>query len=408
MINMPLLLGKQGSANFFNNGIDSQLRFETGTTLNILQQTQILNPSYEKNVLGMYTFVPVDRDGTARFGSFTHSKHNLRSRDASCTWNPNGTMTFGVESITTCAKQYQNEMCSSVLWDTCWEKLLDIGMGKLDFNSTPEGTKFLRLAIDEIMRRLGNDYFNVVEFSNHPNITLSNSNNAWMQSGTTAQDWTAFKLQQLDANCSGIWTTAEKLKTVSGYDHFNVEIKESDVEGTKYIGDAIDLFERAIAKSTPELTAWEANVGVDPALAMPIIHVTPGIYARYKQQLRTQYNNIPESFYLMMEGEQGIKMPMRNILMFDGHWVLSRPDWHSFDRITGITSHIIAITAPGVLGITADVTPTRQYQGMGLVVTSRPGAPFNKTYFETQFRTGGTILDHRFMVYGSLYLLPTA
>lgn len=407
MVDLKLELSNQGSANFFNNGIDSQLKFETGTTLNILKQTRILNPSYEKNVLGMYTFVPVDRDGSARFGSFKGNDHNLRSRDASCTWNPNGEMTFGIDTITTCAKQYQNEMCSAILWDTCWEKLLDIGMGKLDFESTPEGSKFLQLAIDDITKRIGNDYYNVVEFSNHPNITLSNTNDYWAEAGTTAKDWTAFKLQQLDSNCSGIWTTAEMLKTVQGYDHFNVPISADDVDGTKYIGDVIELFDTAIERMTSELATWELQEGVDPALALPIIHVSQGMFNRYKQQLRTQYNNIPQGFMLMLKGVTGIEMPARNVLLYDGHWVIARPDWARFDKITGITSHMIAVTAPGVLGITADVSPSNQYRGMGMVVTRRPGAPFNKTYFEAQFRVGGTIMDHRFMTYGSLFLAPT-
>lgn len=405
MISLPIQLSGQGNANFFNNGIDSQLRFETGTTLNILKSTQIMNPGYEKNVLGMYTFVDVDREGNARFGSFQHSKHNLRSRDASCTWNPNGSMTFGIDTITTCAKQYQNEMCSSVLWDTCWEKLLDIGMGKLDFNSSPEGKKFLTMAIDEIIRRLHDDYYNVVEFSNHPNITLSNANDYWMEANISAKDWNAFKLQQLDSNCSGIWTTAERLKSVNGYDHFNVLINEADVDGEKYIGDAIELIERAKAAMPAELGTWTARVGIDPELAMPIIHVTQGIFNKLKAQMISMHNHIPAGFQLFMEGERGIKMPYRNVLMYDGFWVIARPDFTQFDRITGITSHIIAITAPGVLGITADVKPNTR--GLGLVVTHRPDAPFNKTYFETQFRVGGIIMDHRFMTYGSLFLEPT-
>lgn len=404
MIDLKLEVPNMGKFNYFNNGVDGVLSFNTGTTINILQQTQIMNPNYAKNVLDMYSFIPVGRDGTAKVGSFQHSKHNLRSRDNSCTWNPNGDMTFGVETIPICAKQYQNEMCSSVLFDTCWERLLGIGNDIYDFEATPEGAKFLKLAIDEIFNRIGNDYFNVVEYSNHPNIALSNTNNSWLEAGTTAKDWTAFKLQQLDSNCSGIWTSAEKLKTVSGFDHYNVPIYDNEVEGKKFIGDAIDLFDRAIEKSTPELKAWTNQSDND--LAMPIIHVSSGIFAKYKEQLRSMHNGIPAGLMLMLKGVSGISMPSRNVLQYDGYWVVERLDWNAFDAITGITSHVIAITAPRVLGITADVPP-RNYEGMGMKITHRDGAPFNKTYFEATFKTGGVIIDHRFMTYGSKFLVPT-
>lgn len=390
---------------FFDNSVGvNMLSFETSTTLNILKSISILNPRIANNAFGIYSFVDTGRDGTARFGRFKKSEFNLRKRDATCTWNPQGGLTFGIDTVTTCAVQYEDEMCPGSLWDTCWEKLLGVGMDKHDFWATEEGAKFMEMVVNETFLKIGNDYQRLVEFAGHAGIIRADDEDYWIAAGTSPEVWDALKKQQITTGCKGYMSLAEEIKTLKGYDHFNVVIDEADVDGKKFNGDAIELFRSLVEKQTPEMAAWNMDGGSQfPQL---VIKVTTGIFNRYKEQLTQMYTAIPQGYMLMIEGEKG-QFKMRNVLEWDGYIVVAAPEWDSMFAYTGITPHIAMMTAPGVIGITGDVPASKQFDGMGLVVTQRLGAPFKgKTYFENTFRAGSAILDHNYVVYASLFLDP--
>lgn len=389
---------------FFNQGLGiRQLSLETSTTLNILKSVSILAPSLAQNELGFFSYVDVGRNGDAKFGRFKKSEFNLRKRDASCTWNPNGGLTFGVETINTCAVQYEDELCPGTLWDTCWEKFLGTGMDKHDFFATPEGAAFIENVLQETFIAIGNDYFRLVAFAGHPSIIKADDEDYWIEAGTSPEKWASIKAQQLTTNCSGFLTTAEQLKINSGYDHFNVEILEADTNGARYTGDAIDLFNRLIEAQTAESAAWSLN---GQQYGTQIISVTPGIYNRYLEQLRQLGTNTDFGMRLLLNGEGGVGY-FKGVIKYNDYWVVARPEWVLMDQYTGITSHIAMLSAPGAIGIAGDVPVSEQWEGMGLVVTQRLGAPFKgKTYFESTFRAGGLILDHNFVTYASLFLEP--
>ena len=389
---------------FFNSGLGiRQMSFETSTTLNILKSVSILNPKLAQNELGFFSYVDVGRQGEARFGRFKKSEFNLRKRDATCTWNPVTGLTFGVETINTCAVQYEDELCPGTLWDTCWEKWLGTGMDKHDFYATPEGSAFLENVVQETFIAIGNDYFRLVNFAGHPSIIRSDDQYFWIEAGTSSDMWNRLKAQQLTTNCSGYLTVAEMMKINNGYSNFNVEILEADVNGAKYTGDAIDLFNRLIDAQTPESAAWNLN---SAEYGTQIISVTTGIYNRYLEQLRQMGTNIDFGMKLLIQGEVGIGY-FKGVIKYNDYWVVARPEWSRMDAYTGITSHIAMLTAPGVIGIASDVPASEQYTGMGLIVTQRLGAPFKgKTYFESTFRAGGLILDKDFVTYASLFLDP--
>lgn len=404
---LTLELPGTGFGNFISDGVGNNvISFNPETSINMMRDMAILRPDLGANVLGLHSYVPVGRDGKARWGKFSGSQHTLKSRTNNCTWDPKGRMRFDLKQLTACDKEYQNELCPGTLWDTCWEKLLGTGMDKQDFNATPEGAAFLRMAIEEMYRTIGNDYYDVVYFSNHPNIESSLENDYWLAVQTDPKEWDDYIDQQLDSDCSGILTTAEMIKLTEGWSHFNVEIKPEDVNGEEYTGDMIALLNKTLRARTAKFKAWKLRPQ-DPMLARPTFNVTPGMFDRLLEQLTQMYGNIQEGWFLRTEGELGVGMPMTGIIKWRGYYVISREDWTTMDAVTGITSHIIMLQAPGVLGIAGDVSPLGQYQGMGLVVNQRLLAPDRgKTYFETMFKVSGTILDTDFVVYGSLYLSP--
>jgi hypothetical protein len=405
---LELELPGTGTGNFISDGVGNNvLTFNPETSITMMRDMAILRPDLGANVLGLHSYVNVGRDGKARWGHFSGSQHTLKSRTNNCSWDPKGRMKFDLKQLTACDKEYQQELCPGSLWDTCWEGLLGVGNEKKDWNATPEGASFLRMAIEEMYRTIGNDYYDVVYFSNHPNIEASQENDYWLAAGVDPQEWDDYVDQQLDSDCSGILTTAEMIKLTEGWSHFNLEIKPEDVDGDRYTGDAIALLNKAIRLRRPKFKAWRLRPQ-DKKLARPTINVTPGIFDRLIEQYTTAYGNIPQGWMLRTEGELGVSMPMAGIIAFGGYWVISREDWTTMDAVTGITSHIVMMQAPGVLGIAGDVSPTGQYNGMGLVINQKVLPPDRgKTYFETIFKVSGMILDTDFIVYGSLYLTPT-
>lgn len=384
----------------------SVIQIETGTTLKIMKDFAILKPDLGANVMGLHTYVDVGRDNEAKWGQFSGARHTLRAANAGCVWNPQGNVTFNTNTIQACSLTHQSELCPGALWGSCWEKLLGTGNGKNNMESTAEASALLNELVSELYRTIGIDYYDLAYFANHPNINRSQEMDYWMESNVDPKEWSNFYDQQTATSCGGIMTIAENIKLVNGYDHFNVEIDDADVNGASYTGDTYDLFDRIIAARTSKMKGWTRKNGQAPFMTQ-VISVTPGIFARYKQQLRTSMNNIDRGMKLFMEGENGISMPMQGVLEYDGYWILERQDWASLDALTGIVSHIAMMTAPGVLGIAGDVSPLEQYNGMGLQITRRLGPPYQgKTYFDNTFKLGTSILDHNFVVYASNFIEP--
>lgn len=396
-----------GNAFFAGNETSNLLTIETGTALQIIRDYSVLKPDLGMNILGLHTGVQVGPDNKAKWGKFRAARFAARKRDSSCAWNPGGGTKFDVESVDVCGKQHQSEFCVGTLWDSCWEKLLAIGVDANDIEATAEGSRLLSILIEKEYETIGNDYYDLAYFANHPTIAESETNGYWVENGVDATDWNNYHTMQTQDSCGGIMTVAESLKTDEGFDHFNVEISTSDVNGKTFTGDAIALLRTVISKRTADFKTWSKS-RFDSPIARPIISVTEGIFNRYKEQLTAQFNGIPQGYQLLVGGEGGIQMPMADVLMFDGYWVVNRTDWATLDAMTGMTSHIVMMTAPGVLGIAYDVSPMAQYRGMGLVVNQWNAAPYlGKTFFHTNYKVGAAILDHKYVVYGSLYLAPT-
>jgi hypothetical protein len=365
----------------------------------------ILKPDLGANILGLHQYVDIGRDNMAKWGQFEGGRHTLRARNAGCVWNPQTGIIFNTNTIEACGLAHQSELCPGALWGSCWEKLLGPGNGKNDLESTREGAIILREVLYELYRTIGNDYYDVTYFANHPTINRSQEMDYWLHTGIDAKEWADFYAQQTATSCGGLMTMAEDLK-LKGYDHYNVEIDPADVNGASYTGDATALFDKLITARTAKLKGWSRRSG-DPSIARPVISVTSGIFNRYKEQLRTSFNGIPQGMQLYMQGEQGISMPMIGILQYDGYWILEREDWASIDALTGITSHVAMMSAPGVLGIASDVSPLEQYQGMGLNVVRRLGPPYmGMTFFDNTFKLGTSILNHNFVTYASLFIEP--
>jgi len=416
-----LLLGTGGKLFYDNSPAAQVLRIERSTAMYIFERASIINPTFSQNALGLYTMVPVGRDGEAVFGHFGTPKYNLRPRAKRCAWNPSKCgITFGIDKIPTCPIQLQNELCTDVLWNSCWEKLLGIGNGIYDWDSTQEAGILLARVLNKIMQGVGNDFWLLMTFGGHPYIEKAHQMKWYRLCGVSEEEWACF--YEMMGACGGHLTMADTLKVVEGLDNFNIDIPLSDVNGDKYEGDAMALFDELIEEAPSILSRFQKAtitpnmpmvVGSANPMGKLVIGVTEGIFNRYKRQLRDQYKNIPESYYMTLHGEDhGCSncgsQRLRGVLEYDGYLIVCMPEWSELDKMTCIKTHRAILMAPGVLGLAYDVTPDEQFEGMGMEVTRWNMDPHRgKTYISANFRAGAAILDPNYMVMACRFLEPT-
>lgn len=252
---LELDLGNGQSIFYDNNMATQSLFIERTTALYIFERASIIAPAFSQNALGLYTFVPVGMDGEAIFGSFTDPQFNLRARAKRCTWNPSTCgLDFGTEKIPTCPINHQSEVCTDVLWDSCWEKLLGIGNGVRDFDSSTASASFLAMAVSKKMRGIGNDFWYLMSFGGHPYIQKAHENKWYRLCGISDEKWNCF--YEMMQACGGHLTMIDALKDVEKRAGYNIEIKKEWVRGSKYIGDAMALFDSLIENKGQKLETY--------------------------------------------------------------------------------------------------------------------------------------------------------
>jgi len=414
-------LGEMGSLFYGANQVGRTIEIPRETTMYIFEKASIINPSLSSNALGLYTMVPVGRDGEAVFGYFGNPRFNLRKRSKRCAFNPsNCGMDFGIEKIPTCPLQLQNKFCVDMLWNTCWQKMLGIGSGIRDWNSTQEAGMMLAKLIDKIMLGVGNDVYDLITYGGHPYIQMANDKKWYKLCGISDEKWECF--YEMMMACGGHLTAIDTLKLVEKLPQLNVGfIKKSDTNGSKFVGDAMALFDAVKASAKPVLSQYQKSMSMSemPTIvgaANPdgklLMCVTQGIFDRYKEQLRQIYKGIDASYYLTLYGEDhGCgdcgNTRLRGVLEYDGCLIVCKPEWSLLDDYTCVKSHRALLMAPGVLGIAYDVPLTEQRDGMGMSITNWTIDPHRgETFVSADFRIGAAILDHDYIAGDCFFLEP--
>ena len=404
---MALTLQPRGDAafEFFNLGTSIGINVPQETAIILFRRKSIFAPAIAQNFLNLYSFADVGREGKARFGSLRGPKHQLSKRNRGCVWSPKkcGTSLL-LDEIDTCPVELQQEQCVDALWGECWEKILGVGNDKYQIDGTSEGSALLGVLVDEIYRQLGNDYYNLTTFGLNPIIEDANTNGWYRTVGISDDEWACFYDQQ--QACGGIITQIDALKT-EGLANFNVTIYDADVEGSKYVGDPTELFQRledGMSHEMEVLADSEMNGGL-------VIGVTKGIFNAYRNQLIQIYQNIPASLQLLLSGstfcDDCESRTANGVLSWNGFWVVRMSEWTLLDRMTGTYTHRAALMVPGVLGLAYDVSPVGQFDGMGMEITNWRRAPLKgKTYFDTTFRVGTAILDTDLIVHACNIQVP--
>jgi len=418
---LELMVGEFGTLFYGVNAVGRSIEIPRSTTIQIFEKASIINPSLSSNALGLYTMVPVGRDGEAVFGYFGNPRFNLRARSKRCAFNQTSCgMDFGIEKIPTCAIQLQNKFCVDMLWNTCWQKLLGIGSGVRDWNSTQEAAMLLAKLVNKIMQGVGNDVYDLITYGGHPYIQKAHEEEWYKLCGISKERWMCF--YEMMMACGGHLTAIDTLKIVNKLPQLNTNyIKRSDVKGRKFIGDAMKLFDAIKDNATQKLNQFQkqmsmAEMPMIVGSANPdgqlIMGVTQGIFDRYKEQIKQIFKGINAGYYITLHGEDhgcidcGSRR-LRGVLEYDGCLVVCKPEWSLLDQMTCIHSHRALLMAPGVLGIAYDVPLTEQRDGMGMSITNWTMDPHKgETYVSADFRIGAAILDPDYIAGDCYFLEP--
>jgi len=405
---MELEIGSGQSLFYDNTAMSQMIKIDTSSSMYIFDEAAIITPRIDQNALGCYTFVNVGSNGEAIFGSFDTPEFNLRGGLQSCVWDPlKCGNKFGSKRVPTCPINHQSELCIDVAWKGCWSSLLGVGNGKYDWDSTQGAAALLAKAIGNKLRGIGNDFYYLMHLAGHPMIQKSYENGWYKINGVDPKKFECFR--QMMAACNGgFLTMADSLRSVDKLPNMMLNIPDAwiSADGSKFIGDAIELFDSLCDNSSEKIDALAkapqndrmALIGAANQDGKLLIKVSPSIFARYKKQLQQENRGIPQSFYITLYGESydcdtcGDRM-VRGALMYDDKIVVCMDEWKKFDRMLGIHTHRAILAVPGVFGIAYDVLPSEE-NGYGIEITKWKTDPYKgMTFFSGDFCAGPTILD---------------
>jgi hypothetical protein len=353
--------------------------------------------------LGVYGDITLGRNLRAEFASFNTPKHLWSNRKNGCTWNPKGGVRLGIESFPTCPIEFDGEQCPDAFYGTCFEQIFGPGNKVKDFYATAEGQSLLAAMVRRINLGLGNSFFDLYNFANHPLITQANTGGFYNGS---VEDWEDYTDQMLSGDCGGLITQLDELAN-AGVRGYTRDISVNATTGA--FNDTFqNVIEGLISDAGPDMqTAIQSGMSINGRIMFPIIMVTPEIYDAYSNYLIAMAGTNVEAYHYLLQLEDGSNKLMRNVLRYKGMPVV-RWDAHvSFDAITGAKSHRAAIVAPGVFGVLHDVDALDQWEGMGLMIEqSKMLRDKGKIYMTTTLRWGAGIADTDFVVMASNILHP--
>lgn len=384
-------------------GTNRYIRVRTGPWLYIFNQAAIIEGDITNDTLGLYSRLIVDGEGKAKFAKISTPKHGFRPRQNGCVWDPNGKIRMGLTEFDTCPIEYQSEQCPDAFWNSCYEALFTPGRGVRDL-SEGQIADVMALVMQQQAIGMGNDFFRLWNFANHPDITTADTNGTYL---VPDDEWDSFYAQQVGSgnrtvNCSGMVTILDQLAN-EGEPGYTVEIPAGDVDANgEYTGDVIALFNSMVAAAKPELRIMaRRGLGAGANRRYPIMLVTDNIYRAYRDYLVTTFPQIPTILQYFLQGTSAGVSNVPGVLNWDGIAVVSWDAITAFDEIVGTTSTKIALVAPGNFGVASDVRNLRQYDGMGLVAVQKLDPPDNgKIYMDTTLRWGAALADPDWTTYG--------
>lgn len=393
---MPVLELQTNGISFNGDRGGRTIDIRTETALELFEDYAVQRPNLAENLLGLYSYVRprVGDPHRVRFARLSTPRHLLQKANG-CGWNPKGRVTLGVETHSLGSVDYDGEQCPDEFGE-CLEGIFGQGNNAKDMLATPAGRALFEQLMNRIYTGLGNSMWDLLHFANHPVIDLADAG-GWFNA--TADEWADYVDQQTHEQVGGLITILDQLKDVNGLEQLQVAIQSNEIsaDGREFTGDVIALFRSLVATALPD---FQIMIDEVRGPSQPIMLVSRSIFQAYKDYLVATYTNIPQGFQLLTTGSDGRVYPVRNVLQWDGIWVVQAGAWAAFDRINGVNTHRAILTAPGNFGIGYDVQDvlSGQFGGIGLSVKQWLEAPYKgKTYMTTRFGLTGAIVDPDFL-----------
>ena len=398
---MPII---EGGFGLLQTDSSRRISVNREPALTLFENITVMQRDQYARALGVYGDVSLGRELKGEFASFNGVKHPWSNRKNGCTWHPKTGIRMNVESFPTCPIEFDAEQCPDAFYGTCFEKLFATGNGVKDFYSTPEIQAVLAMMLRRVFQGLGNGFFDLYNFANHPMIDLANTGTFYKVS---VKEWEDYVDQMMSGDCGGLITQLDELaaRNTPGY---TMEVPVNNAG--EFTGSFIDLVEDLKVEASADMqVAIESGMDMNGRLVYPIIMATPEIFNQYKAYIRSLAGTNELAYRYQIEGVDGVTPLMRNVLMYDNMPVI-RWDAHvPFDKITGAKSHRIAIVTPGVFGVLHDVDQLNQWDGMGLIMEqSQMLKDKGKIYMTTTLRWGAAIADPNFVVMASNILTPAS
>ncbi len=388
-----------------------QIVMQTESALRFFNNFAVKNYDRDARDLGLYAEVNLGRDLKGRFASFTTPKHLLTARKNGCAWDPKGGVRLNISEFPTCPVEYDGEQCPDVFYGTCFERMFTPG-SLTPLTDSPEAQAVMAQMLERIYLGLGNSFYSLYNFANHPIIEQVNT------TGTYAVDvaeWTDYYDQQMTGECGGLITLLDAFKENDLYNQYYngvIPIGASGIElaTDKYVGDITELFQSLVDAASPELKiAINRGVNVDGRMLKPVILVTTPEFNAYKKYIKDMAPTNELAYRYLIEMSDGTTRLSKNVMEWEGLPVIPWEANTEFDAITGVRSHRAAIVTPGSWGVLANVedVPNRMFSGAGLVVQqSTELKDKGKVYMSTTFRWGAAIADPKMAVMYSNIIRP--
>lgn len=385
------------------------LTLDTKSSLNFFNKISVLKTNIALNALGLFSRGTMGRNGEVRFASLSTPRHLFRPRRSGCTWKSKGRIDMQSSVFDTEAIEYQGEQCSDEFYEQCFEKIFGTGHMVKDLMGTKEGKALVGKIIQKLYQGLGNSYYDLVMYAQHPIITDSDDND-WYS--VNDEEWGDFMEQQMTRKTGGLMTIIDTLKDVTGLENMNVEIDDSEIslDGKEYIGDAMDLFDRVIDAQPYEMKRMSRSASGAKATLL----CSPSVFRKFESELIDEFGKgLNETFFYKMNANfqkaLNLSTPTieEGVLKYKGYVVVSMDEWEDFDNITGTITHRVTAVTPGNFGVAHDVPDIKQFKGMGMRLTQHLDDPWlGKMFMSTNFDIGMGIPNEAMIVNASSTFRP--
>lgn len=396
----------EGGFSLTGDAAGRRVTVSTDAGLQIFENIAVLQTDQFARELNLYGDVILDRELKARFASFNTPKHLLSSRKNGCSWNPKGGMRMNVDEFNTCPVVFDGEQCVDTFFGTCFERFFGPGNAVTDMTATAEGQTLLANMLKRIYQGLGNSFFDLYNFANHPLITEANANAFY---NVSVNEWEDYSDQMLTGECGGLITQLDAL-AAQGERYYDMVIPTTDlnVATNKFTGDVMALFDALKEQASSELQSMmDTGMMINGANRMPVYLVTRDIFNAYSALIKAKAGTNELAYRYTIENSDGTTKLMHNVLMYDGMPVIRWDAPSRFDAITGAQSHRAAIVAPQVFGVLHDVSDLKQWEGQNLIVEqSTRVQDKGKIFMTTNFRWGAGIANKDFISMASAILHP--